>query len=157
MSQRRECFYSAFDTTVLSLCLCASVVKMFLVFNPCHAFLGDLVVYMNILIIGDLIGKPGRHAVHNCLGRVKNDCAIDFTIANGENPAGGTGIQPDIFKNMLEMGVDVVTSGNHIWSKKEVREILGKDARLLRPHNYPSENPGPGLGFTTARERLSRS
>jgi len=101
---------------------------------------------MNILIIGDIIGKPGRHAVHNCMTRVKTDYAIDFVVANGENLAGGTGIQPDTFKQILDIGVDVVTTGNHIWSKKEVKEILGKDPRLLRPHNYPIENPGTGLG-----------
>ncbi len=101
---------------------------------------------MNILLIGDIIGKPGRHAVHNCLGKVRGEHAIDFIIANGENIANGTGIQPDSFKMLLDMGVDVVTTGNHIWSKRESREILGKDARLLRPHNYPSENPGTGLG-----------
>lgn len=102
---------------------------------------------MNILIIGDIIGKPGRHAVHNCIGRVKTDYSIDFTVANGENLAGGTGIQPDSFKALVETGVEVVTSGNHIWSKKEVKEILGRDPRLLRPHNYPQENPGSGLGL----------
>jgi 2',3'-cyclic-nucleotide 2'-phosphodiesterase len=102
---------------------------------------------MNILLIGDIMGKPGRHAVHNCIGKVKTDYSIDFIIANGENIANGTGIQPDSFKNLIDMGVDVVTSGNHIWSKKEVKEILGRDSRLLRPHNYPSENPGTGLGI----------
>jgi metallophosphoesterase (TIGR00282 family) len=101
---------------------------------------------MNILLIGDIMGKPGRHAVHNCIGKVRSEHAIDFIIANGENIANGTGIQPDSFRGLLDMGVDVVTTGNHIWSKKEVREILGKDDRLLRPHNYPSENPGSGLG-----------
>ncbi len=101
---------------------------------------------MNILLIGDIIGKPGRHAVHNCLGRIKADHSIDFVIANGENIANGTGIQPESFKGLIDMGVDVVTTGNHIWSKKESREILGKDDRLLRPHNYPSENPGTGMG-----------
>jgi metallophosphoesterase (TIGR00282 family) len=102
---------------------------------------------MNILLIGDIIGKPGRHAVHNCIGKVKTDYSIDFIIANGENIANGTGIQPDSFKTLIDMGVDVVTSGNHIWSKKEVKEILGRDPRLLRPHNYPSENAGTGLGI----------
>jgi metallophosphoesterase (TIGR00282 family) len=102
---------------------------------------------MNILIIGDVMGKPGRHAVHNAMDRVKNDHSIDFVIANGENLANGTGIQPDSFKAILDTGVDVVTTGNHVWSKKEVREILGKDPRLLRPHNYPVENPGTGLGI----------
>ncbi len=102
---------------------------------------------MNILLIGDIMGKPGRHAVHNCIGKVKTDYSIDFIIANGENIANGTGIQPDSFKNLIDMGVDVVTSGNHIWSKKEAKEILGHDTRLLRPHNYPSENAGTGLGI----------
>jgi metallophosphoesterase (TIGR00282 family) len=102
---------------------------------------------MNILIIGDIIGRPGRHAVHNCMTRVKTDYSIDFVVANGENLAGGTGIQPDSFKQLVETGVDVVTSGNHIWSKREVKEILGNDPRLLRPHNYPSENAGSGLGL----------
>ncbi len=102
---------------------------------------------MNILLIGDIIGKPGRHAVHNSLARLRADHTIDFIVANGENLANGTGIQPEQFKNLIDMGVDVVTSGNHIFSKKEVREILGKDPRLLRPHNYPSENPGSGLGI----------
>jgi metallophosphoesterase (TIGR00282 family) len=102
---------------------------------------------MNILLIGDIMGKPGRHAVHQCMTRVRNDHAIDFVVANGENLASGSGIQPDSFKNLVDAGVDVVTSGNHVFGKKEVREILGRDARLLRPHNYPSENPGSGLGL----------
>lgn len=102
---------------------------------------------MNILIIGDIIGKPGRHAVHNCMGRVKADFAVDFTVANGENVAGGTGIQPDSFKTLMETGVDVVTSGNHVWSKKEVKDLISSNPRLLRPHNYPSEAPGSGLGI----------
>ncbi len=102
---------------------------------------------MNILIIGDIVGKPGRHAAHNCMTRVKNEFAVDFVVANGENLSNGTGIQPEAFKGLLDSGVDVVTSGNHIWAKKEVREILGKDNRLLRPHNYPAENPGTGLGM----------
>ncbi len=99
---------------------------------------------MNILIIGDIVGKPGRHAVHQCMARVKKDFAIDFTVANGENVAGGFGIQPDSFRGILDAGVDAVTTGNHIWSKKESRGILETDPRLLRPLNYPVENPGRG-------------
>jgi hypothetical protein len=99
---------------------------------------------MNILIIGDIVGKPGRHAVHQCMARIKKDLSIDFCVANGENAAGGFGIQPDSFKGILDSGVDVVTTGNHIWSKKESRGILETDPRLLRPLNYPSDNPGRG-------------
>lgn len=102
---------------------------------------------MNILIIGDIVGKPGRHAVHQCMARVKSEFAIDFCVANGENVAGGFGIQPDSFKALLDSGVDVVTTGNHIWSKKESRGILETDPRLLRPLNYPAGNPGRGWGL----------
>jgi 2',3'-cyclic-nucleotide 2'-phosphodiesterase len=102
---------------------------------------------MNVLLIGDIVGKPGRHAVHQTLKKVRADHSVDFIVANGENLAGITGIQPDQFKFLLDIGVNVVTSGNHIWAKKEVFEIIGKDPRLLRPHNYPSENPGSGLGL----------
>lgn len=102
---------------------------------------------MNILLIGDICGKPGRHAVHQVLKKIRTDYSIDFIVANGENMAGVVGIQPDQFRFLIDQGVDVVTTGNHIWAKKEVHEIIGKDARLLRPHNYPSENPGSGVGI----------
>lgn len=92
---------------------------------------------MNILMIGDIVGKPGRHAVHNSLARVRADYSIDFIVANGENLANGTGIQPESFKNLVDMGVDVVTSGNHIFSKKEVKEILGKDPPALEAAQLP--------------------
>jgi metallophosphoesterase (TIGR00282 family) len=101
---------------------------------------------VNILFISDIVGKPGRHAVHQVITRIKAEHAVDFTIANGENASGGVGIGPEQFTSLLETGVDVITSGNHTWSKKEVLEILGKDPRLLRPHNYPPENPGTGVG-----------
>jgi hypothetical protein len=101
---------------------------------------------MNILFIADIVGKPGRHAVHQVMTRVKAEHNVDFTVANGENVASGSGIAPEQFHALLDCGVDVVTSGNHTWSKKDVLTILGKDPRLLRPHNYPPENPGSGLG-----------
>lgn len=101
---------------------------------------------MNILFIADIVGKPGRHAVHQVMKKVKSMHNIDFTVANGENAAGGSGIGPDQFQGILECGVDAVTNGNHAWSKKDVLTILGKDPRLLRPHNYPPENPGSGVG-----------
>ncbi len=102
---------------------------------------------MNILLIGDIVGKPGRHAVHQCLKKVRAEYQVDFIVANGENLAGITGLQPDQFKSLLDMGVNVVTTGNHVWAKKEIHEIIGKDPRLLRPHNYPAENPGSGVGI----------
>lgn len=101
---------------------------------------------MKILLIGDIIGKPGFHAVHNSMKRVKKEHAVDFTVANGENIAGGFGIQPNHFRDLQHAGVDVVTSGNHVWSKKEVAEILDEPA-FLRPANYPDENPGHGWGI----------
>jgi 2',3'-cyclic-nucleotide 2'-phosphodiesterase len=101
---------------------------------------------MNILFISDIVGKPGRHAVHQVMKKVKAEHSVDFTIANGENSAGGSGIAPEQFHGILDTGVDVITSGNHTWSKKDVLQILDKDPRLLRPHNYPIENPGTGVG-----------
>jgi metallophosphoesterase (TIGR00282 family) len=106
---------------------------------------------MNILIIGDIVGKPGRQVLRNCLNQIKNECSIDFIVANGENLAGGVGIQPESFQELLSMGINVVTSGNHIWAKKEVKEVLGKDPRLLRPHNYPSGNLGTGFGIYSCK------
>lgn len=103
---------------------------------------------MKILMIGDIIGKPGYHAVHNSIKRIQKDHSVDFIVANGENIAGGFGIQPNHLADLKRIGVNVVTSGNHVWSKKEVREVL-QDPAFLRPANYPEENPGRGWGHYT--------
>ena len=101
---------------------------------------------MRVLFIGDIVGKPGRRAVELLLKRIVKDERIDFVIANGENAAGGMGITPTIALEMFKMGVHVLTSGNHVWAKKEVIPFLEEEPRLLRPANYPSQVPGRGVG-----------
>jgi hypothetical protein len=105
---------------------------------------------MRILFIGDIVGKPGRRAIDRVLAKVVAENGIEFTIANGENAAGGMGITPDIALEMLDKGVDVLTSGNHIWAKKEIMPFLSEESRLLRPANYPANVPGRGMGVFQA-------
>jgi len=102
---------------------------------------------MRILFIGDIVGKAGRQAIEGLLQRVVADRQIDFTVANGENAAGGMGITPVIASEFLDLGIDVLTSGNHIWAKKEVISFLDEEGRLLRPANYPDGVPGRGTGL----------
>src|SRR3972149_5216100 len=106
---------------------------------------------MRILFIGDIVGKPGRKVIHEVLGKVITDHRIDFTIANGENAAGGMGITPQIAIEILDERVDVLTSGNHIWAKKEIIPFLDEESRILRPANYPPKVPGRGGGIFHSR------
>jgi hypothetical protein len=106
---------------------------------------------MRILFIGDIVGKPGRKAISGLLKKVVSDHGIDFTIANGENAAGGMGITPAIAIEMMDQGVDILTSGNHIWAKKEILPFLDEERRILRPANYPPHVPGRGSGVFQAK------
>jgi metallophosphoesterase (TIGR00282 family) len=99
---------------------------------------------MNILFVGDIVGRPGRDLVQRGLRRLVEYYDIDLTVANAENAAAGFGLTRDIGETLLEWGVDVMTSGNHIWDKKEVLEYIGVEPRLLRPANYPAGVPGRG-------------
>jgi metallophosphoesterase (TIGR00282 family) len=99
---------------------------------------------MKILFIGDIVGKPGRKAVKEGLPELVNKLKIDFVIANVENAAAGFGITKAIGEEIFALGVDVMTSGNHIWDKKEAVTYIDKENRLLRPANYPSAVPGCG-------------
>jgi metallophosphoesterase (TIGR00282 family) len=99
---------------------------------------------MNILFIGDIVGRPGRDLVHRGLRGLVEHYGIDLVIANAENSANGFGITRDIGHTLLEWGVDVMTSGNHIWDKKEALEYIVTEPRLLRPANYPAGVPGRG-------------
>jgi hypothetical protein len=101
---------------------------------------------MKILMIGDIVGKAGRQALRGLLEKIIADHEIEFTIANGENAAGGMGITPPIAMEILDQGVDVITSGNHIWAKKEIIPFLNEESRILRPANYPVHVPGKGAG-----------
>jgi len=100
---------------------------------------------MNILFVGDIFGHAGRRMVAQHLAEIVQAFAIDLTIANAENAAGGFGITPAIADELLGMGLDVLTSGNHVWDKREIYDYVAREPRLLRPANYVSELPGQGL------------
>ncbi len=99
---------------------------------------------MKLLFIGDIVGKPGRDMVRKGLRGIVETHGVDLVIANAENSAAGFGITKDIGDTLLEWGVDVMTSGNHIWDKKEAIEYIATEPRLLRPANYPPGVPGRG-------------
>lgn len=99
---------------------------------------------MRFLIIGDIVGKPGRRVLREKLPALREEFQIDAVIANGENAAGGLGITPEVCEEIFGYGVDVVTTGNHIWDKKEILGYIDQEPRLLRPLNYPAGVPGRG-------------
>ncbi len=99
---------------------------------------------MKILFIGDIVGHPGRKAVEQIVPKLIRSEGLDLVIANGENSAGGSGLTPAICEELFSAGVDVITSGDHIWKKRDVYEYLDKTHELLRPLNYPKGAPGRG-------------
>lgn len=102
---------------------------------------------MRILMIGDVIGRPGRRAVQVLLPNLRQEYSIDLVIANGENAAGGLGLTRETAEELFASGIDVITSGNHIWDHKEIIPSLDSELAILRPLNYP---PGvPGRGYLT--------
>jgi 2',3'-cyclic-nucleotide 2'-phosphodiesterase len=107
---------------------------------------------MTILFIGDIVGRPGRDLVQKGLRALIEHYDVDLTIANAENAAAGFGLTRDIGETLLEWGIDVMTSGNHIWDKKEVLEYIGVEPRLLRPANYPAGVPGRGSCVAQTRD-----
>lgn len=99
---------------------------------------------MKLLFIGDIVGEPGRRAVRQLLPGLRERLAPDVVIANGENAAGGAGITPRTAAEIFAAGVDVITSGDHLWDQKEVGELLANEPRFVRPVNYPPGTPGQG-------------
>ena len=99
---------------------------------------------MKILLIGDIIGEPGRNILARRLSHLIETYEIDFVIGNGENVAGGFGITPELAEELFEMGLAVITTGNHAWDKKEILDFFPREPRLLRPANYPAGVPGHG-------------
>lgn len=99
---------------------------------------------MRILFVADLVGKPGRRVARALLPHLREEKAADVVVANGENLAAGFGVTGPTVSDLLDMGVDVVTSGNHIWDRRDVLSLLESEPRLLRPANYPPGNPGSG-------------
>ncbi|MFL2683404.1 MAG: TIGR00282 family metallophosphoesterase [Alphaproteobacteria bacterium] len=109
---------------------------------------------MNILFLGDVMGKSGRQVLKNQLPQLKRDLQIDTVIVNGENAAGGFGITPKICEEFYELGVNVITTGNHVWDQKEIIPYISKDNYILRPHNFPQSVPGKG--FVIYKDAMDR-
>lgn len=102
---------------------------------------------MKLLFVGDVVGRSGRKAVCEHVPALRERLNVDFVIANGENAAGGFGITPKICDEFFDAGVDVITTGNHVWDQKEIFTFIDNEERLLRPCNYPSGTPGRGVGL----------
>ncbi len=101
----------------------------------------------SILLIGDIVGKLGRRTVAAVLPEIRRLQRLDLVIANGENTAGGRGLTPSTADELFAMGIDVITSGNHIWEKREIYSVLDSEAPIVRPLNYPVGTPGRGVHF----------
>jgi 2',3'-cyclic-nucleotide 2'-phosphodiesterase len=110
---------------------------------------------IRILFIGDIVGRPGRDLIRLHLAAIVEHHQIDFVIANAENAAAGFGITREIGEQLLDEGVEVMTSGNHIWDKKEALSYIGTEPRLLRPANYPEGAPGNGRYVARTRDGQS--
>src|SRR2546423_2243889 len=106
---------------------------------------------MRVLFIGDIVGSPGRQVVQDRLADIVAQKQIDLVIANGENAASGFGITPRLADELLGMGIEVLTGGNHSWDRKEILEYMPHQPRLLRPANFPEGAPGSGLFVGTAK------
>jgi 2',3'-cyclic-nucleotide 2'-phosphodiesterase len=109
---------------------------------------------VKILFIGDIVGEPGRKVVKALVPKLREQHALDFVIANGENSAGGSGITPKTAEEIFSAGVDVITSGDHLWDQKEVMALLSDEKRFLRPLNYPAGVPGRGSGVFESKGKL---
>jgi metallophosphoesterase (TIGR00282 family) len=105
---------------------------------------------VKLLFIGDIVGRPGRDLVRRHVRALAASCQADVVIANGENAAGGAGITRENMYEILTAGVHVITTGNHVWDKRETLEFIGNEPRLIRPANYPDGTPGSGSCVITA-------
>ena len=109
---------------------------------------------MKALFIGDIVGSPGRRAIKELVPEIVKKKKIDFVIANAENSAGGSGITPSIADELFSYGIDVITSGDHIWKKKEIADYLESSANILRPLNYPKGAYGRGATVVASKEGI---
>lgn len=99
---------------------------------------------MNVLFIGDIVGKPGRDAVKEFLPELRNEYDLNLVIANSENASGGRGLTKDIAREIYNLGIDIITMGNHVWDQREIISFIDEDNKLIRPANYPKGAPGKG-------------
>lgn len=109
---------------------------------------------MRILMIGDVVGRPGRRALRENLQNLVKEFDLDLVIANGENAAGGNGITKDIVKELHGYGIDIITMGNHVWNKKQVFEFISQEDRIIRPANYPPGTPGRGWQIVKSKNEV---
>ncbi|HSL94254.1 MAG TPA: TIGR00282 family metallophosphoesterase [Bacillota bacterium] len=103
---------------------------------------------MRVLFIGDIVGGKGRDTVASHLSRLRQEYAVNYVVANAENAAGGNGLTKAVADELFALGIDVLTSGNHIWDKREILDFIDDYPRILRPGNYPPETPGHSVFFT---------
>ena len=115
--------------------------------------ISDGVLTMRVLMIGDIVGQPGRLAVSVLLENIVRNYNIDFVIANGENAAGGIGITQPVARDLFNLGIQVMTMGNHVWDKKEIIDFIDSEERLVRPINYPGKPPGRGSGVFSVSQK----
>lgn len=106
---------------------------------------------MRLLFLGDVVGRPGRRALAAVLPRLRREAEVDFVVANGENASNGKGINPRAAEELRDAGVDVLTSGNHIWQRREIVPYMQENRRLLRPLNYAPDVPGSGWTVRPSR------
>ena len=99
---------------------------------------------MKLLFIADVVGQPGRRAVKELVPQLRQQYGLSVVVANGENAAGGSGITPKTAEEIFAAGVDIITSGDHLWDQKEVMDLLEREPRFVRPLNYPAGTPGQG-------------
>lgn len=107
---------------------------------------------MRLLLIGDIVGKPGRKIVQRALRGLIAREGLDFVVANGENSAAGSGITPDIYRELVEAGVDCVTLGDHIYKRREIFSVLAERPNIVKPANYPPRAPGRTFAVVRARD-----
>ena len=107
---------------------------------------------MRILFCGDIVGSSGRKIVTSKLPSIKQKKELDFVIANGENAAGGFGITPTICEQLYESGIDIITTGNHVWDQREIIPYITREDRIIRPINYPDNTPGEGYSVLSDKQ-----
>lgn len=109
-------------------------------------------ISLKILFVGDIVGKPGRVILQRQLRDIQEKYDIDFTVANGENAAGGNGINKKIVGELFSYGVDMITMGNHVWDKKEIFDFIDHEPGIIRPANYPKGSPGKGWNIYNIKD-----
>jgi hypothetical protein len=110
---------------------------------------------MRILLIGDIVGKPGRLICTRAIAGLRMEERLDLVVANAENVAGGSGLTPEIYRELMSSGIDVITMGDHVYRRREIFSLFAHETRLLRPANYPNDAPGPEVAVVKAANGIA--